>query len=45
MFIEMGSPAKRKFASSLLLYYTGIARSADKILSNQKKKSSVRQQI
>ncbi|MDP6395991.1 MAG: GHMP kinase [Desulfobacterales bacterium] len=35
--VKMGSSAKRKFASSLLLYYTGISRSADKILSNQEK--------
>lgn len=35
--LKMGSSAKRKFASSLLLYYTGIARSADKILAQQDK--------
>ena len=34
--VRMESIANRKFASSLLLYYTGITRSADKILSRQK---------
>jgi len=34
--IKMASIEKRKFASSLLLYYTGITRNADKILSKQK---------
>lgn len=34
--IEMTSTNKRKFASSLLLYYTGITRNADTILSKQK---------
>jgi len=34
--IRMQSADRRKFASSLLLYYTGIARSADAILSQQK---------
>ena len=32
----MEGAANRKFASSLLLYYTGITRSADKILNKQK---------
>ncbi len=35
--INIPAPIKRKFASSLLLYYTGITRSADTILSEQKK--------
>jgi len=34
--VTMESAAHRKFAASLLLYYTGITRSADKILSKQK---------
>lgn len=34
--VMMESKANRKFAASLLLYYTGITRSADKILSKQK---------
>ena len=34
--IDMDNAAKRKFASSLLLYYTGITRKADPILSEQK---------
>jgi D-glycero-alpha-D-manno-heptose-7-phosphate kinase len=34
--IAIKSTDKRKFASSLLLYYTGITRSADAILSRQK---------
>jgi len=34
--VRMESVANRKFASSLLLYYTGITRSADKILAKQK---------
>jgi len=34
--VRMESAANRKFAASLLLYYTGITRSADKILSKQK---------
>ena len=34
--VTLESIANRKFASSLLLYYTGITRSADKILSRQK---------
>lgn len=34
--VQMKGSAKRKFASSLLLYYTGITRSADRILSEQK---------
>jgi D-glycero-alpha-D-manno-heptose-7-phosphate kinase len=34
--VRMESAANRKFASSLLLYYTGITRSADKILAKQK---------
>ncbi|CAB5137516.1 D-glycero-alpha-D-manno-heptose 7-phosphate kinase (EC [Olavius algarvensis associated proteobacterium Delta 3] len=33
--VEMGNAQKRKFASSLLLYYTGITRSADTILNRQ----------
>jgi D-glycero-alpha-D-manno-heptose-7-phosphate kinase len=33
--VEMGNHQRRKFASSLLLYYTGITRSADTILSEQ----------
>jgi D-glycero-alpha-D-manno-heptose-7-phosphate kinase len=33
--IPMRNAAKRKFASSLLLYYTGVARSADSLLSAQ----------
>ncbi len=34
--VKMGPTAQRKFASSVLLYYTGITRSADEILSRQK---------
>lgn len=34
--VRMGGAANRKFASSLLLYYTGVTRSADKILTRQK---------
>ena len=34
--VRMNSANKRKFASSLLLYYTGITRSADRILGHQK---------
>jgi D-glycero-alpha-D-manno-heptose-7-phosphate kinase len=34
--VTIRSANKRKFASSLLLYYTGITRSADEILSRQK---------
>jgi D-glycero-alpha-D-manno-heptose-7-phosphate kinase len=34
--VVIKSTDKRKFASSLLLYYTGITRSADAILSQQK---------
>lgn len=34
--VKMDSAAKRKFASSLILYYTGITRSADEILLEQK---------
>ncbi|MFC1857163.1 GHMP kinase [Thermodesulfobacteriota bacterium] len=34
--ISMDSTAKRRFASSLLLYYTGLTRSADTILTEQK---------
>ena len=34
--VTMGSNIRRKFASSLLLYYTGLTRSADGILSRQK---------
>ncbi|MBW1696684.1 MAG: GHMP kinase [Deltaproteobacteria bacterium] len=33
--VKMSGAAKRKFASSLILYYTGITRSSDKILSEQ----------
>ena len=33
--VQMGNAQKRKFASSLLLYYTGLTRSADTILSRQ----------
>lgn len=32
---DMSATAKRKFASSLLLYYTGLTRSADTILAEQ----------
>jgi D-glycero-alpha-D-manno-heptose-7-phosphate kinase len=35
--VVMDSATRRKFASSLLLYYTGITRSADPILAQQKK--------
>jgi len=35
--IHLQSNLKRKFASSLLLYYTGITRKADKILAEQNK--------
>ena len=35
--LRLTGSAGRKFASSLLLYYTGITRSADAILSRQKK--------
>jgi D-glycero-alpha-D-manno-heptose-7-phosphate kinase len=34
--VQMEHSLKRKFASSLLLYYTGITRNADQILSKQK---------
>jgi len=34
--IQMTGPTRRKFSSSLLLYYTGITRSANEILSMQK---------
>lgn len=34
--VNMNSAIRRKFASSLLLYFTGITRSADEILSRQK---------
>jgi D-glycero-alpha-D-manno-heptose-7-phosphate kinase len=34
--VRMSGAVRRKFASSLLLYYTGITRSADEILSRQK---------
>lgn len=34
--VNMDNAAKRKFASSILLYFTGITRSADGILSEQK---------
>ncbi len=34
--VAIYNTVKRKFASSLLLYYTGITRSADEILSRQK---------
>lgn len=33
--VALSNHVKRKFASSLLLYYTGITRSADKILTEQ----------
>ena len=36
----MDRTAKRKFSSSLLLYFTGITRKADNILSQQKKNLS-----
>ena len=36
MPVDMDSAERRKFASSLLLYYTGITRDANKILSKQK---------
>jgi D-glycero-alpha-D-manno-heptose-7-phosphate kinase len=35
--VDIPVPIKRKFASSLLLYYTGVTRSADTILSEQNK--------
>jgi len=35
--VAMDRTARRKFSSSLLLYYTGITRKADNILSRQKK--------
>jgi D-glycero-alpha-D-manno-heptose-7-phosphate kinase len=34
--VQMSSAYKRRFASSLLLYYTGISRKADTILNRQK---------
>jgi D-glycero-alpha-D-manno-heptose-7-phosphate kinase len=34
--VEMGNTVRRKFSSSLLLYFTGITRSANEILSRQK---------
>lgn len=37
----MNNATRRKFASSLLLYYTGITRSADSILTRQKKNLSI----
>jgi len=39
--VIMDSTMQRKFASSLLLYYTGITRSADTILSEQKLNYSI----
>ncbi len=38
--VTMDRAAKRKFTSSLLLYYTGITRKADWILADQQKKFS-----
>jgi D-glycero-alpha-D-manno-heptose-7-phosphate kinase len=38
--VKMGNTIGRKFSSSLLLYYTGIARSANDILSRQKSNMS-----
>lgn len=38
--VELNNDLFRKFYSSLLLYYTGITRSADKILSEQSKNST-----
>jgi len=38
--VEMGTGLLRRFSSALLLYYTGITRSADTILSEQKKNFS-----
>jgi D-glycero-alpha-D-manno-heptose-7-phosphate kinase len=34
--VNMGHGARRRFSSSLLLYFTGLTRSADEILSRQK---------
>lgn len=34
--VQMSNSGRRKFAASLLLYFTGITRSADEILSKQK---------
>jgi len=34
--VQLPGPTRRKFSSSLLLYYTGITRSANEILSKQK---------
>ena len=34
--VQLNSAMRRRFASSLLLYFTGITRSADEILSKQK---------
>jgi D-glycero-alpha-D-manno-heptose-7-phosphate kinase len=38
--VRMTSAGRRKFAASLLLYFTGITRSADEILSKQKSNMS-----
>ncbi|MEW5908477.1 MAG: GHMP kinase [Thermodesulfobacteriota bacterium] len=38
--IDLESAVKRRFASSLMLYYTGITRSADPILSTQQQNLS-----
>lgn len=43
--IEMEGALKRRFASSLLLYYTGITRNADGILSKQVKNYASAQYI
>ncbi|MDA8140029.1 MAG: GHMP kinase [Desulfobacteraceae bacterium] len=41
--VRMSSASRRKFASSLLLYFTGITRSADEILSKQKSNMSAQE--
>ena len=43
--VTMKNAVKRKFASSLLLYYTGITRSADAILSEQQSNLSISQKV
>ncbi len=41
--VELRHGARRKFSASLLLYYTGITRSADDILSRQKSNMDARE--
>lgn len=43
--LQLSGAASRKFASSLLLYFTGITRSADVILSRQQKNLQSRNKV